>query len=682
MANFNKQFNFRNGVQVDDDNLVVSSTGLVGIGTTIPTEVLDVRGNAKISGFSSATSTFTDVLTVFNSAEIETINLGTKLVGSGVSIASGIISAADPATGIVTYFGDARFLSGMPTSQWIDVDAGLGFTSIYNRGFVGISTIDPRFDLQIGGSADTTLAGFTTGVGISSVGNVLITGITTSGKFVGVGSELTQLNADNIVSGTITNDRIPVLESSKIPNNISLTGIVTANKFIGNFIEVGVITATSGFTGNITGNVTGNVTGTATTALSLTGSPNIIVGILTANAVAASSFIGGITGDVTGNLSGTATTATSLTSNADVDIADLTVGVATVSSFVGLGTDYLTGSIAIGGNTNSNGNDIYINRAFDRTAAGITTTFVANARIKLWSDIGESTITIGTSESDIGVNGQIKYGNRNLGSFPYSNEESLDFINYGNGSINNYLQAGTVGVDTGSYFWHYKTDVLAALTYEGNLGIGLTNPVHRLSVLGISTFTGDAHFNGNVTIDGSLTPGSIILPDAISANVTGDLTGNVNSQSGLSTFSSIRSSFVGIGTDSPDNDVPEVLSINSPGTGRVFVDQAGNVGVGTTTVHIQGINAQEQDVLIRGVGIGTTSPRCAVDFTDATNSEMLGLNRERIAYMIPPKVTTAQRNNLTNVTDTGVETGAFIYNTDLNKLQVYTGSSWETVTSS
>ena len=31
MANIRKQFNFRNGIQVDDDNLVVSSTGLVGI---------------------------------------------------------------------------------------------------------------------------------------------------------------------------------------------------------------------------------------------------------------------------------------------------------------------------------------------------------------------------------------------------------------------------------------------------------------------------------------------------------------------------------------------------------------------------------------------------------------------------------------------------------------------------
>ena len=36
MANIKKNFNFRNGVQVDDDNLLVTSTGLVGIGTTIP----------------------------------------------------------------------------------------------------------------------------------------------------------------------------------------------------------------------------------------------------------------------------------------------------------------------------------------------------------------------------------------------------------------------------------------------------------------------------------------------------------------------------------------------------------------------------------------------------------------------------------------------------------------------
>ena len=48
MANIRKTFNFRNVVQVDDDNLVVNPTGLVGIGTTVPTEALDVRGDVKV----------------------------------------------------------------------------------------------------------------------------------------------------------------------------------------------------------------------------------------------------------------------------------------------------------------------------------------------------------------------------------------------------------------------------------------------------------------------------------------------------------------------------------------------------------------------------------------------------------------------------------------------------------
>ena len=50
MANFRKSFNFRNGVQVDEDNFVVSSTGLVGIGTSIPTAFLDIRGTTDKIG--------------------------------------------------------------------------------------------------------------------------------------------------------------------------------------------------------------------------------------------------------------------------------------------------------------------------------------------------------------------------------------------------------------------------------------------------------------------------------------------------------------------------------------------------------------------------------------------------------------------------------------------------------
>ena len=61
----------------------------------------------------------------------------------------------------------------------------------------------------------------------------------------------------------------------------------------------------------------------------------------------------------------------------------------------------------------------------------------------------------------------------------------------------------------------------------------------------------------------------------------------------------------------------------------------------------------------------------SVDFSTAG-----GLLTSR-RYMVPPKVSNTQRGNLT-----GLVSGAMIYNTNLNKLQVYNGSGWETVTSS
>jgi hypothetical protein len=44
MSNYQKAFNFKAGVQVDVDNFVVNSLGNVGIGTSVPTQPLDVYG--------------------------------------------------------------------------------------------------------------------------------------------------------------------------------------------------------------------------------------------------------------------------------------------------------------------------------------------------------------------------------------------------------------------------------------------------------------------------------------------------------------------------------------------------------------------------------------------------------------------------------------------------------------
>lgn len=657
MANFNKQFNFRNGVQVDDDNLVVNGTGLVGIGTTIPTELLDVRGNVKISGFSSATSSFSQLLTVYDSAGIGTINLESKLVGAGISIASGIITAADPATGIVTYFGDARFLQGMPTSQWIDVDAGLGFTSIYNRGFVGISTIDPRFDLQIGGSADTSLAGFTTGVGISSIGNVLITGITTSGTFVGIGSELQDLNASRITYGTIGTERLPIIPNDRLPSDLTFTGVITATSF----------------TGTIDGNVVGDVTGTASTALSLSGTPNIIVGILTAAAVSASSFIGGITGDVTGNLTGTATTATALIPTADVDIADLTVGVATVST-----TLVVDGNIGIG--TSVPGTDLIIKRE------GLA------SRIAVISDTEPAVVSIGKSDDLTGQNAEIRFGNTS-GLYPYSSTDSFDLINHGKGNFNFYLDVSTIGINTGSFFWHHQADDrIMTLTYEGNLGIGVTEPSAKLHVGGGATFAGDVNTLSDLIVGGTITAPAVVTDSFTSLSITSTLEGNVNAISGVSTFTGIT---VGSGaTLSLDETSTFTLGVTTSSPGHIidisqsdafedgdnllrslFIDQSGSIGIGTTasTERVE-IYGPTKVAGFGAIAIGTSEPTGAVDFASAgivTSTTIQVGNR----FMVPPKLSTTDRNLQVPIS------GAMIYNTTLNKLQVYTGSAWETVTS-
>ena len=654
MANYNKQFNFRNGVQVDDDNLVVNAVGLVGIGTTVPTENLDVRGNAKISGFSSATSTFTELLTVNDSAGIGTINLGTELIGAGVSIRNGIVTAADSNTGIVTFYGDARFLQGMPTSQWIDIDAGLGFTSIYNRGFVGVATDDPRFTLQIGGVTETTLAGFGTGVGISSVGNVLISGITTSGTFVGIGSELQDLDANRITYGTIGTERLPIIPNDRLPSDLIFTGVITATRF----------------DGDVVGGLTGDVTGTASTALSLSGTPNIVVGILTANAVAASSFIGGITGNVTGNLTGTATTAASLTSTADVDIADLTVGVATVST-----TLVADGNVGIG--TSVPGTDLMVKRE------GVS------SRIAVISDTEAAIVSVGKSDVINGQNAEIRFGNTS-GLYPYSSTDSFDLINHGKGNFNYYLDVSTIGINTGNFFWHHQADDrLMTLTYEGNLGIGVTQPNSKLHVGGGATVTGDLNVGTNLSVGGAFDAFAVVTQSLTTPTITVDFVeGNVIANSGVSTFANVE---VGAGaTVSLDEASFFTIGVTTAAPGHVvdiqqsdafeegdnlmrdfFIDDSGAIGIGTTASNqtIQ-IYAPDMYAGFGGIAIGTTNPTAAADFSNAgiVTSNTI---EEGYRFMVPPKLTTTERN-----AQSAIVAGGMIYNTTVNRLELYNGTGW------
>ena len=686
MANIRKQFNFRNGVQVDDDNLIVTSTGLVGIGTSLPTEALHVQGNAKIVGLASCNSIFTPSLEA-TSATITDINLDTSgsIIGGGVSIVGGVVRGSD--SGIATYYGDGGNLLNLPTSQWVDVDSGFGYTSIYAAGNVGVGTTLPAFTFQVAGNQDISVAGFAAGVGISSDGDVLITGVTTSGKFVGIGSDLTLLNADNVSSGTLSTSRFPVIPSYILDSNQSL-GIVTVTKFEADTVDTGDLIVTQGATIGSGLTVSGTLVATATTAQGLTGTPDITVAAVTATTITANSvnvslastFTNGITGDVTG----TATTAQNLTTDAGVDINDLTVGVATVSTRLVADTE-----VGIG------------------TTAPPEKLSIYGGNVKVYNEAGDSRISIGSSVENEGHNGEIRFGS-NTALYDNSLESAFDLINNGYGNFNYYLDindTAPVGIKTGDFNWIHKSSTeLMTLTYEGNLGIGETQPQARLHVAG-----GDARFDANVTVEGDvdvtntfsagiLNVGAFTNVDTSTSGVTtsGLFVGIISATEDTTSFiPGVNANFVhvedrlAVGSASTSDSLvvsPGKFVIGPADTSRVFVTDGGRIGIGTISLRTNNedenteeqfsILALDKTAALGGVGVGTTALQCLVDFSS------VGLGRPIIdpieeaispgmRFMLPPKLSTAERVGLTTIA------GAVIYNTTTNKLQVYTGTAWE-----
>jgi len=239
MANYRKSFNLRNGVQIDDDNFIVNANGLVGIGTSIPTAILDVRGDAKVVGLVTANNLYAGIATV-----------GVLTVTQGLSV-SGVVAAT-------SFVGSAAGLTGIyavAVDGW-NVNSG----TISTTSNVGIGTTIPNGTLQIG-----------TGVTINANGNATYSGTITAASLSG------SLNASNL-TGTIDNARLPA--------NINSSGIITATTFVGNL--TGTATTASSISSNsnlIVNSVSSafSTSGISTVHTTLHVPGNIGVGTLTPN---------------------------------------------------------------------------------------------------------------------------------------------------------------------------------------------------------------------------------------------------------------------------------------------------------------------------------------------------------------------------------------------------------------
>ena len=464
MANYNKSFNFRNGVQVDDDNFIVNANGLVGIGTSIPREFLDVHGTAKITGLVTATNlTITGVSTFYSDVR----------VGSGITLyaSTGIVSAT-------AFYGDASNMTGVEqvaVDGWI-VNAG----NLSTTSKVGIGTTLPYHSLQIG---QDPLTG--NGLSIDAItGNVKTSGIITAPSFVG---NLTG-NLTGNITGNINSSGVSTFSTLKVGTGVTITdGIVNSNSFVG----------------NLTGNI--NSSGISTFSTLKVGTGVTISGGI----VTAISFSGPLTGTVTGNVTGTATTASTLPSSATISITSVNSGFSSTGIATVTDTLYVTGfpaKIGVGTATAPEA-DIEVNKT------GISS-------IRVISSNNVATIGIGRSA-------EIRTGNVN-NLYPYSTRNSLDIINSNAENVNYYLDYGSAGVGTGNFNWIYgqsPSSPTMTLTYDGRLGLGITNPPSKLYVVGTSYITGVTTINSNLDVNQNL---------YVNGNIT--FIGSLNGNLGITTF--------------------------------------------------------------------------------------------------------------------------------------------------
>ena len=698
MANYNKSFNFRNGVQVDNDNFIVNSAGLVGIGTSIPYSYLDVHGastlrdNVTVTGVTSTTNLFT--------TGISTVNNNFH-VGSAITsyASSGIISATK-------YYGDGSNLSGVyavSTLGWfIDPTFAGGVGIAYTQFRVGLGTTNAPNQLTVNGGVDDDIALF-----LSNDKNSFI-------KFKD--SEQTS----SVQIGARSNDFVVRLGSSELYTMLQTGEVGIGSTNPTNTLEVAGVTSTSHLT----------VSGVSTFR-GLVGFDSPI-----------STGVGATVGfGTTAYFDNKVILNDNLEISHENDVSLIRDTRAGIGSTLAIGADKLF-------LRNRDGNENYLEATdngsvkiyydflpkLETSGVGVTITSqldVTNVNVSSGTTTGTLRVTGITSTNDTihvlktsgaaivavgesalgGYNGYLKYGETG-GGFKYSNSETLDLVTTSPGSFNFIydadlqLGAGSTAGDVG-FQWIRGSNMNPLMTLTGiggSLGIGITAPIHPLHVSGIATFTSKVFVGGQLDVLSTLTPrenltlptgnieatlGTLTVGGAssiVSANISNATVGTLTLTSLAAGTALTGVARLGIGTDPAQISDQGSLFASNNGSNTpasrllssVIIGEQGQVGIGTT--HVKGVTSGATGsrlgvygsayIVDGALGVGIHGdPVHAVNFKDA------GSVTRR--FMTPPTVTTAQRGNLTNKV-----AGALVYNSTTNKLNFWNGSAWEVVTSS
>jgi hypothetical protein len=277
------------------------------------------------------------------------------------------------------------------------------------------------------------------------------------------------------------------------------------------------------------------------------------------------------------------------------------------------------------------------------------------------------------------------------------------------------LYAGASGVlaqNNANFFWDNTNN---------RLGLGTASPSYTLDVSGTSRHNGQTTLTGSVTASSALAQGIIATPTLVAAANSDVLVGlDINPTftngafTGVSNYAlrvrgTTNTNFFSTGNIGINQSTDAGYKLDVNGTshlgGRVQIGGGDNYTEITTTAsgtvaiqlyrkYINISNGFDNGLTIDAgfgassiakINVSGTQPLCingagkeTVFGLDTATSSTTALVRMESTTkgFLPPRMTTTQRNAISSPA-----TGLVIYDTTLNKLAVYTGSAWETVTS-